>query len=187
MQAPELLNTFIQPLEQAGIPYFITGSIAAIFYGEPRLTHDVDLVVMLGKGQSSSLACLYDKDEFYCPPADVIEIERERKPYGHFNVIHHRSGFKADIYIDADDKLHALAFKKRKRVELGDDLSVWIAPPEYVIIRKLEYFREGGSTKHIEDIRKMLLQIIQSIDNETLQEQLRLRGLKEIWNTHFTD
>jgi hypothetical protein len=34
--------------------------------------------------------------------------------------------------------------------------SITIAPPEYVILRKLEYFREGGSDKHLRDIRAML-------------------------------
>ena len=44
-----LLEVFIAPLEQAEIPYFVTGSVASIFYGEPRLTHDVDIVVYLNK------------------------------------------------------------------------------------------------------------------------------------------
>jgi len=28
-----------------------------------------------------------------------------------------------------------------------------VAAPEYVIVRKLEFFREGGSEKHLRDIR----------------------------------
>ena len=31
-----------------------------------------------------------------------------------------------------------------------------LAPAEYVIVRKLEYYREGGSEKHLRDIRSML-------------------------------
>jgi len=34
--------------------------------------------------------------------------------------------------------------------------SITLAPPEYVIVRKLEYYREGGSEKHLRDIRAML-------------------------------
>jgi len=59
---------------------------------------------------------------------------------------------------DAGDKLHECAFQNRKRADLGEGLAIWLAPAEYVIIRKLEFFREGGSEKHIEDIRKMLSQ-----------------------------
>jgi hypothetical protein len=34
----ELFLLFIRPLNRAGIRYVIGGSVAAIFYGEPRLT-----------------------------------------------------------------------------------------------------------------------------------------------------
>ena len=47
MLEPNLFAPFIVPLERLGIPYFITGSTAGILYGEPRLTHDVDIVIAL--------------------------------------------------------------------------------------------------------------------------------------------
>ena len=31
-----------------------------------------------------------------------------------------------------------------------------VAPPEYVVVRKLEFYREGRSAKHLRDIRSML-------------------------------
>ena len=42
---PDLINLFIAPLERNAMEYFVTGSVASIFYGEPRLTHDIDLVL----------------------------------------------------------------------------------------------------------------------------------------------
>jgi len=30
------------------------------------------------------------------------------------------------------------------------------APPEYAIVRKLDYYREGHAEKHVRDIRAML-------------------------------
>jgi len=35
----------VQVLEHSEIPYMVVGGFAAIFYGEPRLTLDVDIVV----------------------------------------------------------------------------------------------------------------------------------------------
>jgi hypothetical protein len=69
-----------------------------------------------------------------------------------FNLIHHKSQFKADIYLAARDPLHAWALGHRRRIELGDG-GAWIAPPECVIVRKLEFLRAGGSDKHLRDIR----------------------------------
>ena len=47
MPAPSPFAPFIEPLERLGIPYCITGSVAASVYGEPRLTADIDVVLLL--------------------------------------------------------------------------------------------------------------------------------------------
>ena len=47
MPEADLFLLFVRPLNRAGIRYMIGGSVAAIFYGEPRLTNDVDFVVSL--------------------------------------------------------------------------------------------------------------------------------------------
>jgi hypothetical protein len=96
-------------------------------------------------------------------------------------LIHHETGFKADIYPDAEDPLHEWAFKNRKRVELGEGMAIWLAPPEYVIIRKLEYFREGGSDKHLQDIQRMLPLIKPDLKLDYLKNELELRGLWQYW------
>ncbi len=179
MQQLELISAFISPLEKSEISYFVSGSIASIFYGEPRLTHDIDVIVHLSKNDVQKIEAQFPLDQYYCPPEEVIQVEIRRKPYGHFNLIHHQTGLKADIYTDNDDELHAWAFKNKKRIDLGVQ-SLWLAPAEYVIIRKLEFYREGGSTKHIEDIKKMLPQVQDNLDINYLQNQIARRGLKDI-------
>ena len=47
MQQPDLLSLFVLPLEHSNFEYMVTGSVASTLYGEPRLTHDVDLVIVL--------------------------------------------------------------------------------------------------------------------------------------------
>jgi hypothetical protein len=181
MQPLELLTAFITPLEKSRIPYFVTGSIASIFYGEPRLTHDIDIVIHLSKTDMLRFSSFFPLEQYYCPPEEVIQIETKRRPFGHFNLIHHESGLKADIYPDAEDALHKWAFQKRKRIELGENITLWLAPPEYVIIRKLEYFREGGSGKHLEDIKKMLPQVQKDLSIDYLEKQILDRGLSQYW------
>ena len=43
----ELLQRVVEVLEHLQIPYLVTGVIASIAYGEPRLTNDIDVVVAL--------------------------------------------------------------------------------------------------------------------------------------------
>ncbi len=71
--------------------------------------------------------------------------------------------------------------RPQKKVDLGGGLSLWLAPPEYVILRKLEYFREGGSQKHIEDIKKMLPLVGPNLNQEFLDQEIRVRGLAAFW------
>lgn len=47
MLEPDLIELFVGPLQSAGIRDFISGSVAAMLYGEPRVTHNIDLVVFL--------------------------------------------------------------------------------------------------------------------------------------------
>lgn len=185
MPAPDPIWVFINTLEKASLPYFVTGSVASIFYGEPRLTHDIDLILHLENNNLKQFSTLFPLSDFYCPPEEVLQIEMNRRPYGHFNLIHHVTGFKADIYLEGREPLHKWAFEHRKRIELTKDLSLWLAPPEYVIIRKLEFYREGGSDKHLRDIQSMLPQVKSILDNAFLNTQITNRGLEKFWQQLF--
>ena len=47
MSQQELLSRVVRALTAAGVEYMVTGSVASSFQGEPRLTHDIDLVISL--------------------------------------------------------------------------------------------------------------------------------------------
>ena len=180
MPDPDLFLLFLRPLNQAGIRYIVSGSVAAIFYGEPRLTHDVDLVVFLSDADIRSLPDIFPAAAFYLPPVETIATEARREQRGHFNIIHIETGFKADIYLTGRDELHAWAFRRRQSVQFEGE-AVMLAPPEYVIIRKLEYYREGGSEKHLRDIRSMLAVSSSQLDRPSLDEWIERRGLQPQW------
>jgi hypothetical protein len=144
LQPPELHERLLRPLNAAGIRYMVTGGLAAIVYGEPRLTNDVDIVVQLAPGDAPRFLEAYGASEYYVPPAEVIEEEAQRTAFGHFNVLHLASALRADIYCVGDDALGAWAFDRRRALDIGDD-TIWLAPMEYVILQKLRYHREGRS------------------------------------------
>lgn len=156
----------------------IVGSIAANAYGEFRVTNDIDLVLVMSRGEARQLAEAFPESEFYRPPIEVMEVEAARSQRGHFNLIHHETGFKADLYLAGNDPLHAWALKRRRKASLGG-ADVWLAPPEYVILGKLEFYREGGSEKHLRDIRAMVA--VTEIDRVFLEAEIAARGLSEVW------
>lgn len=176
-----LFLIFTERLERLGVSYAVTGGVAGIIYGEPRLTHDVDLVLALASADEVRRLCqAFPDEEFYCAPEEVIRVEAQRTQRGHFNIIHHDSGFKADVYLAGREPLHAWALAGRRPVEV-EGQRLWAAPPEYVIVRKLEYFREGGSRKHLDDIQAMLEISGDSIDRELLATKIAELGLGAQW------
>lgn len=153
--ARSLVGLFIAPLNRAGIDYVVTGGLAAIVYGHPRLTLDVDLVIRLGSGSAERFTELWPPDAYYCPPAEVVEQERQRPAHGHFNVIHSETAMRADVYLAGDDPLQAWALADHvTRVVEGE--IVRFAPIEYVIVYKLRYAQLGGSDRHLRDVARML-------------------------------
>jgi len=156
MPTTDFLSVFAAPLETAGIPYMITGSMAAIAYGEPRLTNDIDIVLKLDIPDASRLPEIYPETSFYLPPMEVIFVEAKRRTRGHFNIIHHYTGRKADIYTTGTDPAHEWGMANKKRIELDDGNAFCFAPPEYVVARKLQFWEEGQSEKHINDIAAII-------------------------------
>ena len=59
--------------------------------------------------------------------------------------------------------------------------TLWVAPPEYVIVRKLEYYREGKSEKHLKDIVSMITISEKQIDFEDLQNKIKNCSLEKEW------
>jgi hypothetical protein len=152
----DLFALFLRPLEHGGFEYMVGGSVAAMTYGEPRLTNDIDIVLDLRVQDLDRLAEVFPEEKYYRAPSEVLRMELARAARGHTNLIHHATGFRADVYFRASDPLHSWAWPRRLRIETGEGLRVSIAPVEYVILRKLEYYLEGGSEKHISDIRNIL-------------------------------
>lgn len=162
-----------------GVPWAATGSIASIIYGEVRTTNDIDIVVLLDARAAAAIERVFSENEFYRPPRDAIEIERRRDTGGHFNLIHFESGYKADVYLHTTDALDAWALQNRRTIDLGDGEKLYLMPPECVLIYKLEFFREGGSDKHLRDVRGMLA--VTDVDRAVIDEEVARRGLTEEW------
>jgi len=180
MPEPDLFLLFVRPFNRAGVRYVIGGSVAAIFYGEPRLTNDVDFVAFLNHTNIGQLPQIFPAADFYLPPPEVITAEAAREQRGHFNIVHLDTSFKADIYLTGRDDFNAWAFRHKRQMEFEGE-PLMLAPPEYVIVRKLEYYREGGSEKHLRDIRAMLAVSGGQIDQPALDEWIRRCKVEAEW------
>lgn len=180
MDEHDLLKLFVRPLHDSGFRYLVAGSVGAMIYSEPRMTIDIDLVVAIPSSQIGRLADIFVESEFYLPPPEVILGENSRECRGHFNIIHHATGLKADFYPSHTDPFFAWAWRNRNVIS-DEHGPVDIAPPEYIIVWKTIYFSEGGSEKHLRDIRRMVTVSEDQIDFAVVRDALRERGLLEVF------
>jgi hypothetical protein len=76
------------------------------------MTHDIDLVVDLNREAIKRISEAFPLEAFYCPPSEILELEARRSLRGHFNLVHHQTALKADVYIVGQDALHHWATEK---------------------------------------------------------------------------
>lgn len=179
MEQGELLRVAIHALEAAGIPYMITGSQASAYYGEPRFTRDIDIVADIRPGQVEAFAAFFPSGEFYC---DKEMILSEITTRGQFNIIHAASGLKIDIILTKTTPFSQTEFPRRRRSAVFPDQDADFASPEDVIIKKMEFYKEGGSEKHLRDITGILMISGETVDMDYISRWAQSLGLVEIWD-----
>ncbi len=173
----DFFQRVIKVLEEHEIDYMIVGSVASMIYGEPRLTRDIDIVIELPPNLGPKLTQIFPSSHYYLPPSEIIgqEIINRRQ----FNLIEVISSLKVDFIVRKTD-LHAVAeFGRKRKVSITETLDAFVASPEDVIIRKLKYFKEGQSSKHISDIKGILVHT--SVDMKYLQKWVDELGFAAEW------
>jgi hypothetical protein len=65
MSQQELLNRVVQALTDAGVEYMVTGSVVSSLQGEPRATHDIDILIALSAATAAKLIAAFPPPEFY--------------------------------------------------------------------------------------------------------------------------
>ncbi|HEY7352053.1 MAG TPA: DUF6036 family nucleotidyltransferase [Terriglobales bacterium] len=148
MNASETLKKIIAALDQARIPYMLTGSFASAHHGTPRSTLDLDLVIAPESEQLRNLVALLSNDEYYVDMEAALEAYRRRSM---FNAIDISTGWKIDLIIRKSREFSREEFARRQLVEV-QGLQIFVASAEDVVIAKLEWSRMAQSQRQIEDV-----------------------------------
>ena len=165
----------IKVLERLGIPYMVVGGFAAIFYGEPRLTIDVDIVVDMKPEHIGPFVAAFPIPDYYVSEEGIRDSLQRRYP---FNVIQPVTGPKVDVVPLPRDPFTRTAFERRQRLEYDQagNTATFITP-EDIILAKLIAFQEAGSDKHLRDARGVLVTQWGRLDLETIRRAARAAGV----------
>lgn len=178
MEQSELLAYLIEVFDRLGLGYFITGSVATSYFGEPRFTNDIDVIVELTASDISKFCQSFPTEDFYLSAEMVRLAVRERRQ---FNILHPATGLKVDVFVLKDAAFDQSRYNRRQRLTIKEGLTAWFASPEDVILKKLVYYKEGGSEKHIRDILGVLKIQENSIDQGYVAHWAAQLGLFDLW------
>jgi len=177
MEPFELLVIISDNFEKLKIPYFITGSIASMTYGEPRFTNDIDMVADIKDWDIPGLLHYFPEEDYYL---DGESIDQAIKAKTQFNIIHLSSGLKIDVMVKRNAFFDNSRFSRIKRLKL-EEKEINFASPEDVIIKKMEFYKMGGSEKHLRDITGIMKIYKGKIDFQYLNHWISIFNLFEIW------
>jgi len=175
--ANPLLFRLRDALEQAQVPYMLTGSFASTTYGKPRGTQDVDIVIAPTRGALVALLRAFPATEFYADEEDAL---RALEQVDQFNVLEHATGWKVDFYIAKGDAFSQTALQRRRVLEVAG-VEMYVSSPEDVIIAKLQWAKLGGSARQIEDAAGIVHFQSGKLDIAYLERWVRVLDLAELW------
>ena len=170
----EILKLVTSQFDEAAIPYMLTGSMAAAYYAEPRMTRDADIVVELSEADAPRLADMFGKD-FSADASTIAAAIADRRM---FNLIHTSAVVKIDFIVLKDDPFRREEFRRRRRVALAG-IDLWIVAPEDLILSKLHWAKDSRSELQLRDVRR-LLAAPQRLDPDYLQKWAAYLGVTDL-------
>ena len=143
----EFLRDIICRLERLGVPYAITGSIASSFWGTARLTHDVDVVIVLARTDIARATEAFSDRYYISEPAVADAVARRSM----FNVIDFDTSLKADLWVTKDDPFNQSMLSRSRRVEIVPGQQANVGSPEDVLLHKLVWNKITPSERQLAD------------------------------------
>lgn len=175
MSLGDLLVSTLGLLEAEGIPYMLTGSIASAFYGEPRATRDIDVVIDPAPAALDNLIVSLRRVGAY---VDADAARTALRARTQFNAV--VGDAKVDFVVRKERPFSKAEFERRSRVHLmgveGSMVSV-----EDLILAKLEWSAATGSERQLRDVEGMVRVAGSGLDRSHVERWAAQLGLTATW------
>lgn len=153
----------------------VTGSLVSSMQGQPRSTHDIDLVVSLSPDTDLYLNAAFPEAEYYLDPESIREAVSSG---GMFNLIEFATGDKVDFWLLTPEAYDQSRFGRRVRQALFG-LVIPVTAPEDTILQKLRWMKlSGGSEKQFQDAVSVYEVQFEVLDQAYLEHWARELGLE---------
>jgi hypothetical protein len=170
----------INLFDKYNISYMLTGGLAVTVWGRARSTLDIDIVLDINKDDIKKLVSAFQKENFYIDE-EAVKMALDKK--FSFNAIDRETNTTIDCYLIGNNEYEAARFQ-RKIVRNIVGMKVNVISPEDLILIKLLWHKDSGSTRHLEDAESILK--ITKVDLKYIKKwaasQSTLKILNEILN-----
>lgn len=127
-------------LEHLGVRHMICGSLASSVHGEPRTTHDFDLVADLSLDDAAEFVASLG-DAFFADEAFVREAIGNGSS---FNVLHLATAHKIDVFPLRPRPFSREELRRARARQVAEGVRLPVASAEDTLLTKLEWFRKTG-------------------------------------------
>ncbi len=172
----ELMDHTVRVLEESAIPYAIGDSVGALAYGEDRGTRDLDIVILMDEADVPRLLAAFPFPTFY---SDLEAARDAVRTGGTFNVIYGRA--KVDFF-PARGFIERNQVQRSRRLPTVAGRIAQVSAPEELIAKKLEYYDNGGSDRHLRDIATILQSSTITVDRERISNYANQLQLSQLWD-----
>lgn len=176
MSAGALLASLAAIFARTGVPYMVAGSFASTLHGEPRTTHDLDLVIDPSAEALLALVAALEAEGYYVDAATARDALVRRAM---FNAIA-STGWKVDFIIRRARPFSVSEFGRRQPARLFD-AEVMVATVEDTILAKLEWAAAGGSERQLRDVAGMVAVAGAALDRAYLERWLDELDVRAAW------
>ena len=154
----------------------LTGSIASSWYGEPRATQDLDVIVDPSSAALDRLVDGLQADGWYVDRDAAVAALLDRTQ---FNAIG-PDAFKVDLIVRRDRPFSAAEFDRRQPADvLGTP--TFLPTVEDMVIAKLEWAQATDSDRQLRDVRGMVAVAGSDLDRTYLNGWVQHLGLEGMW------
>jgi hypothetical protein len=171
----DVLAVVVRLLNQADVPFMVTGSLASSYHGEPRSTRDIDIVIDPSPTDLDRLVEGLQASGFYVDPGAARDALASRSQ---FNAIG-RDADKVDFIIRRDRPFSIEEFARRQPADLLGT-PAFVTTPEDLIVAKLEWAAASGSERQLDDVAGILA-ISTALDERYIDRWVRALNLGDPW------
>jgi len=164
-------------LEQADIPYFVTGSFASSAHGIPRSTNDIDIVIAPTADQLRALLEQFPDESFAKDEEDAFDALQRGSQ---FQVIDYATMWKVDFMIHKQTPFDESRFARRGIVDIAG-VSVQAASAEDMLLTKLWWAKLGESDRQLNDAVGILKVQGETLDRRYVEQWVDILELRAQW------